>query len=151
MGGQRQSSALRVEKGSADIVMWEAGLLQRPHLNGPPQGLGGILRPESHIPQLGCGPLMDEQRAQAGKECRNGRGLGYQHLWASSALWPFDMILPCPEAMTLAADTVSKLVTPPTQHTLLRAPVYRVLQRICCTSSISAPWSRHSIYRLQSR
>ena len=113
MGGQRQSSALRVEKGSADIVMWEAGLLQRPHLNGPPQGLGGILRPESHIPQLGCGPLMDEQRAQAGKECRNGRGLGYQHLWASSALWPFDMILPCPEAMTLAADTVSKLVTPP--------------------------------------
>ena len=114
MGGQRQSSALRVEKGSADIVMWEAGLLQRPHLNGPPQGLGGILRPESYIPQLGCGPLMDEQRAQAGKECRNGRGLGYQHLWASSALWPFDMISALPRGHDpRCRHRVHMLVTPP--------------------------------------
>ena len=113
MGCQRQSSALRVEKVSAVLVMWDAGLLQQPYLNGPPQGLGGMLRPKLHIPQLGCGPLMDEQRAQAGQECRNGGSLGHQHLRAYSTLWPFDVILPCPQAMSLAADTMSKLVVTP--------------------------------------
>ena len=94
-------------------VMGASGLLQRQYLNGPPQGLGGILRPKLHIPQLGCGPLMYEQRAQAGQEGRNGRSLCHQYLQANGSLWPFDVILPCPEAMALAADTMSKLVVLP--------------------------------------